>query len=457
MNYRKSRNTHNYYLAFHYTDTTTMALQLPEEIWESIFSYIGVEDSLSFLSFVPFRKYILNNIQEIYIGGSDAFAGNSVYLSDVHKLCNYFTSSELNNLHLKQLSIKSIKQYLQISQLVPDLLTNSQKVDLNLQKIKYLPNLPRNLSKLSCQTNSVVNLKSFKKLNDVKVKNCSINSLPKNLTKLNIQSSRLLKSAEFADSINSLIISDCNFKNSWNLPNLTYISLNNCSIDVINYLPQGLVHLDLSNNSISSLNNITFPNTLTYLNLSNNNIDQIHRQNFSTTLHLDYLNLSNNPINEITPMSFLPSSINKLIINHEIQKINLVSEVVNLSVHVSSLNGKKFKIPDTIQNLNLTQLYNQFVTNDRYALPLNLSSLNLNGICFDGRLMKDFIPDSLRKITFRNCSIFNFNPNNISLIEFVNCKIETVVNFSENVKVVKVIDTALNKLNLNLQIPVYTN
>lgn len=428
-----------------------MSLRLPDEVWQAIFSFIPLEESLSFLSFAPFRRFILNNIHQICLGGADEFAGNSITVTDVGKLCHYFKLNELDNVRLELISIKSIKHYLQVIELLPNLLANSRKIDLNLQKVKYLPKLPRNLTRLNCHTNSIVDLKSFQQLEHLKVKNGRIDSLPRNLTKLNIKSCRLLKSVDFSASINYLIVNNCKFTNDWNLPNLTHLSLTNCSIDHINHLPLELTHLNLSNNNITTLSNILFPSTLTYLNLSNNKIDQIYRQNFSQVSHLDSLNLSNNPINELTPMSFLPLSINKLIINHEIQKINLDNSIVSLSVHVSSLNRKKLKLPDTIKHLKLTQLNNQFITNDRYFLPPHLSTLQLNGICFDGRLMKDFVPETLWKIMFSNCSIFNFDPQNVSEIEFVNCKIETIVHFSDRVKVVRVSDTSLNKLDLNQQ------
>lgn len=434
-----------------------MSLRLPDEVWETIFSFIPLEESLSFLSFALFRKYILNNIHKLYLGGADCFAGNSITVTDISKLCRYFKLNELDHVRLELLSIKSIKHYLQVSELLPNLLANSRKIDLTLQKVKYLPKLPKNLTRLNCHTKSAVDLESFRDLEHLKVNNSRIDSLPPNLTKLNIKSCRLLKSVDFSSSINHLIVNNCKFTNDWNLPNLSHLSLTNCSIDHINHLPLELTHLDLSNNNITTLNNVSFPSTLTYLNLSNNKIDQICRQNFSQVSHLDYLNLSNNPVKELTPMIFLPLSMNKLIINHEIQKINLDNNIVNLSVHISSLNRKKLKLPDTIKHLKLTQLNNQFITNDRYFLPPHLSTLQLNGICFDGRLMKDFVPETLWKIVFKNCSIFNFDPQNVSEIEFVNCKIETMVHFSDKVKVVRVSATSLNKLDWNLQTAIYVN
>ncbi|XP_026551886.1 leucine-rich repeat and immunoglobulin-like domain-containing nogo receptor-interacting protein 1 [Pseudonaja textilis] len=97
-------------------------------------------------------------------------------------------------------------------------------------------------------------------------------------------------------------------------------------LEVPTYLPTKLVFLDLSQNSIQSLEKNDFKNfsCLQALNISQNNINKIEDGAFIHTSHLEFLNLSVNQLQFLSSSMFdgLMNLTTLLLARNKISKIN---------------------------------------------------------------------------------------------------------------------------------------
>ncbi|XP_043474464.1 toll-like receptor 13 [Leptopilina heterotoma] len=165
---------------------------------------------------------------------------------------------------------------------------------------------------------------------------------------------------------NSFSCSNSNCLDFEGHPDLKYLSLANCRINVISH------------------NTFFFNSKLTYLDVSENKIQQLSDRVFRKTPALESLNLNNNQLSEI-PNLYTLSNLKKLYVNNnQITNVNKKSftNLGNLEIlSLSSNNIKTIDAIDTFDNLSSLIVLNLSGNKLRYLdykSPLNLDYLILS-------------------------------------------------------------------------------
>ena len=190
----------------------------------------------------------------------------------------------------------------------------------------------------------------------------------------------------------------CNLKNI-ELGNNKIASLANVTF------PDSLQQIFLNNNKITSLASVTFPNSLQWLILSNNQIDiaSLAKTNFPNSLIS--LCLSNNQISSLADVLF-PSSLRELNLeNNEIASLANVTfsnplrwlNLSNNKIDVTSL--EKTSFPSSLKKLLLKD--NKIASLADVTFPSSLEELNLENNKI-ASLADVTFPSSLRELNLEN-------------------------------------------------------
>jgi Leucine-rich repeat (LRR) protein len=226
-------------------------------------------------------------------------------------------------------------------------------LDVSMNELTELENLPPNLEELSCSHN---NLSS---INDI--------DLPDTLTSMNLSHNNLSEINKLPLQLENLICNDCGMDSISNIPNsVIHIELNNNILNELPDLPTDLEYLSVENNMIKELPP-SYPDGLEILNISYNQIKEI--KNLPDNLHT--LDASNNmiklidvlpnslvmlktPKNYLTRLPELPLGLVFIDVSYNhIEDMFTLCEFSDDLMKLDCSNNRISYIPEHIYNLNI--------------------------------------------------------------------------------------------------------
>lgn len=279
---------------------------------------------------------------------------------------------------------------------------NTNYYNENRNDFSYLDFTSTNLTHLFLSNNNIgeINERFFEKfpptLTHLFVERCSLTSYS---APMNQTSSLIFLSMDS----NSFSCSKGGCLDFESHPDLKYLSLANCQINVISH------------------NTFFFNSKLAYLDLSGNKIDELSDRVFLKTPALESLNLNNNQLWEIPNLHTL-SNLKKLYLkNNRITNLNKNSFTTLENLEILSLSSNNIETIDasTFDNLSsliVLDLSANKITNFNYNSPINLDYLILTDNLIYSMKNIDLGNSTLKYLVLVNNPLMSLTPQSLEFL-----------------------------------------